>query len=168
MNAASGKPAELAEPGTPTWRKLLVVGWAMFAVSFFLPVASAGISVAGARPEPSVVWGWQAFAASLLMIDGSPLSLSSVLSKVSGLSNVLVLATLLKVRGRRPPESAWLAFGLAGATLVNLSWSMEASGLGITDPGIGYWVWVASFACIGLALRVRTRGREPVQAPPVG
>ena len=142
------------------WRKLLVAGWAMYAISFFLPVGTAGISVAGARPESSVIWGWQAFAASLLMVGGSPLSLSSVLSTVSGLSNALVLATLLKVRGTRPPQSAWLPFGLAGATLVNLSWSLEATGLGSDDLGIGYWIWVASFGCIGLALWMRARGRK--------
>ena len=59
---------EFARAGTPRWRKLLVAGWAMFAVSWFLPtlVESRPVPVA---PDltfvPNVISGWEAFGWAL-------------------------------------------------------------------------------------------------------
>lgn len=152
-----GKPAalsgEFAKSGKLQWRKLLLVGWAMYAVSFLLPVSQVYWTPESGIPGLRTVWGWQAFVGSLLTTAGNPISL------VSGLSNVLVLASFLKLRGTRPPESNWLVLSLIGAALLNLHWAAA----GDPDIGIGYWAWVASFACIGSALWIRARERAPAK-----
>ena len=137
------------KPGMPRWRKLLVAGWAMYAVSFLLPAAH---NVRwGMGPGQDFLWGWQAPIGALL-VGGDGAGWLSLLRVVSGLSNALVLATFLKLKGARPPASTWLMPGLIGATLLNLHWVLRQ-----IDPGIGYWAWVASFACIGAALWARAR-----------
>lgn len=136
---------EFAKSGKPRWRKLLLAGWALYAASFLLPTTTAQWN-AGAGMESGPVWGWQAFVGALLLAGGSP----DWLLKLSGVSNILVLATFLKLRGKRPPSSAWLTCGLTGAALFNLYWG--ASGF---DVRVGYWIWVASFACIASALGMR-------------
>ena len=140
---------EFAKSKKPRWRKLLVVGWAMYAVSFFLPV-TYGYWNPGPGAEPGAVgaiWGWQALLGALLATGGNPISL------LSGLSNALVLATLLKLQGSRPPKSNWLTRGLMGAALLNLHWVASFS----LQTSVGYWTWVASFACIASALWMRAR-----------
>ena len=72
------------------------------------------------------------------------------LMKLSAVSNFLVLATCLKLRGKRPSRSIWLRWGLTGAALLNLYWVTADVGL-----MVGYWVWVASFACVAAALWMR-------------
>lgn len=138
--------AEFAKSGKPRWRMLLMMGWAMYAASFLLPV-TMGQSYTALGPEPLTVRGWQAFLGSLFMVGASP----DWLMKMSGLSNTLVLATFLKLRGKRPPRSTWFTCGVTAAALLNLYW-----GAADTDfVRVGYWAWVASFACIATALWMR-------------
>lgn len=153
LGKAEALSGEFAKSGKLRWRKLLLVGWAVYAVSFLLPVSQVYWTPESGIPGLRTVWGWQAFVGSLLTTAGNPISL------VSGLSNVLVLATFLKLRGTRPPESTWLVFGLIGAAVLNLYWVSA----GDLDIGIGYWAWVASFACIGSALWIRARERAPAK-----
>ncbi len=153
LGKAEALSGEFAKSGKLRWRKLLLVGWALYAVSFLLPVSQVYWTPESAIPGLRTVWGWQAFVGSFLTTAGNPISL------VSGLSNALVLATFLKLRGTRPPESTWLVLGLIGAAVLNLYWVSA----GDLDIGIGYWAWVASFACIGSALWIRARERAPAK-----
>ena len=133
---------EFANSGNPRWRKLLLAGWVVYAASFLLPVTTGAVN----RPwgwEAATLWGWQAFLGALLMS-------TDWLMKLSAVSNFLVLATCLKLRGKRPPRSIWLRWGLTGAALLNLYWVTADVGL-----MVGYWVWVASFACVAAALWMR-------------
>ena len=153
LGEATAVSREFVKAGKPRWRRLLLLGWAMYSVSFFLPVTtSAWNTVSG--PESGTVWGWQAFLASLLLVGGDP----NWILRLSGLSNALVLATFLKLRGKRPPKSAWLTCGLTGAALLNLYWGAVSFGV-----SVGYWTWVASFACIASAFWVRAKEREPAK-----
>ena len=144
---------EFAKSGKPRWKKLLLVGWAMYAVSFFLPVSQVYWTPESGMPGLRPLWGWQAFFGSLLAVPVNPISL------VSGLSNFLVLGTFLKLRGTRPPESNWLMLGLMVAALLNLKWAWEAG----LETGVGYWIWAASFPCIAAALWMRARERAPAE-----
>lgn len=161
LDARSSAPSgEFAKSGSPRWRKLLVAGWAMYAVSFFLPASHNFRWADGSGQE--FLWGWQAPIGALLAAGDGAIWLS-LLRVLSGLSNALILATFLKLKGTRPPESAWLIPGLIAATLLNLHWVAQQ-----IDPGIGYWAWVASFACIGSALWMRARERAPARPPTPG
>ena len=153
LGKSAALSSEFAKSGKPRWRKLLLVGWAMYAVSFFLPVSQVYWTPESGMPGLRPVWGWQAFFGSLLVTAGNPISL------VSGLSNFLVLGTFLKLRGTRPPESTWLMLGLMGAALLNLNWAWD-EGL---ETGVGYWIWAASFPCIASALWMRARERAPAE-----
>ena len=158
LDARSAAPSgEFAKSGSPRWRKLLVAGWAMYAVSFFLPASHNFRWADGSGQD--FLWGWQAPIGALLAAGDGAIWLS-LLRVLSGLSNALILATFLKLKGTRPPESAWLIPGLIAATLLNLHWAAQQ-----IDPGIGYWAWVASFACIGSALWMRARERAPARPP---
>lgn len=158
LDARSAAPSgEFAKSGSPRWRKLLVAGWAMYAVSFFLPASHNFRWGDGSGQD--FLWGWQAPIGALLVAGDGAIWLS-LLRVLSGLSNALVLATFLKLKGARPPESVWLIPGLMAATLLNLHWVAQQ-----IDPGIGYWAWVASFACIGSALWMRARERAPARPP---
>ncbi len=134
--------------GKQRWSMLLLVGWVVYAASFLLPVTPGQFNTA-LGPEATTLWGWQAFLGALLMVGASP----AWLMKFSAVSNVLVLATFLKLRGKRPPRSIWLPCGLTVAALLNLYWGF----VGIVQ--VGYWAWVASFACIAAALWIRRAAR---------
>lgn len=127
---------------------LLLAGQVVWAASFLLPVMPGQWNTA-LGPEATTVWGWQAFLGALVMMGASP----EWLMKFSALSNILVLATFLKLRGKRPPRSIWLPCGLTGAALLNLYWGF------VGEVQAGYWAWVASFACIAAALWIRAAAR---------
>lgn len=153
LGKSAALSSEFARSGSPRWRKLLVAGWAMYAVSLFLPASHNFYWGAGPGARQGILWGWQALV-------GGTLTVGDAFSLLSGWSNLLILATLLKLGGSRPPKSVWLAIGIVAATLLNLQWLARQ-----LDPGIGYWVWVASFACIGSALWMRARERAPARPP---
>ena len=159
-----GEPAQLskefAKAGARRWRRLLVTGWAMFVVSFFLPVLS---EVRFPFADPGTVWGWGAFYLALTEAE-NPIQL------LSALSNALVLMTFLKLGGTRPPRARWLAPVMTSAAVLNLYWvvSMVTGGDSVTILGVGYWAWIASFACVAAALRLRDRewaSAKPEESP---
>ena len=138
---------EFARAGTPRWRKLLVAGWAMFAVSFFLP--ALGTDFFGSQSWDSgyqVVWD--------ILSDGAvPLMLP----------NLGMLMTLHLLRDPRP-RGRWIEriLRVAGLTgigigLLVLVRAMQSDGMGVFMLGIGYWMWTASLICMAVALRARTR-----------
>ncbi|MCY4400393.1 MAG: hypothetical protein OXE96_13790 [Gemmatimonadetes bacterium] len=159
-----GEPAalsrEFARAGKPRWRRLLAAGWAMFAVSWFLPVFSS---------DTNPVWGWQAFLLTLEWAE-------SPIETISALTNVLIVVTLLKIGGTRPPGTRWLAWLVTGAAALNLHWWVSF----LLDPttgswfarmtalSVGYWAWAGSFICIAAALWLRARewaSARPEKAP---
>lgn len=170
----------------PRWRRVLVAGWVLFAVSFVLPaLASNGIPdrtilpeglrmppppppppaasimpEAGPSPGPGSSFmaqgtdftpGWEAFLFALLGWGG-------ILGIVSALTNLLMLATAF--HGRWSPRARWPVVVLAAATVLNLwywLWWVAADGESVLQ--VGYYVWVASFACATTAFWLRARER---------
>lgn len=166
-----GNPAalekEFAKAGKPRWRRWLVAGWAMFAVSFCLPVVNLGSFLGG--------WalGWEAAILPFIGLFpppffGGPASPGEIVSIVpallSSLTNFLMLATLLELRTARPRRTRWLAGLVTGGLVLNLQWLLGADPV-VWPPlgaGIGYWAWVASFFCVATALWMRVRELKPV------
>ena len=96
LGQSAALSSEFAKSGSPRWRKLLVAGWAMYAVSFFLPAAHNFRWGTGSGQD--FLWGWQAPIGALLAAGDGAFWLS-LLRVLSGLSNALVLATFLKLKG---------------------------------------------------------------------
>ena len=150
-----GEPAQLskefAKAGARRWRRLLVTGWAMFVVSFFLPVLSeAGFPY---TPPDHQMWGWQAFVLALT-------ESRDPIEQLSALTNALVLMTFLKLGGARPPKTRWLARLITCAAAFNFFYwpiSVAMDGDSVAILAIGYWTWAASFACVAAALWLRAR-----------
>ncbi len=157
-----GEPAalsrEFVKAGQPRWRRLLTVGLAMFAVSWFLPVV-----VDFSFPfsdGASTIWGWQAFLLTLEWAE-------TPYETISALSNALIVVTLLKIGGTRPPKNRWLTRLVTGAAVLNLYWGVRMLLTDDPDAGswfarmtvlqIGYWAWAGSFICIAAALWLRAR-----------
>lgn len=177
-----------------SWRRLLLAGWAMFAVSFVLPAtavpplgprlpppppppppaftetadpepvqpADTGGAEEPAERRPGVP-GWEAAFMAILLVTAMS-SVEDLVAVLSGLSNLLILLTFLKLGGVRPPESRWLLRLVAGAAVLNLYWALSALfdwphfwQHGTSHLRVGYWVWAASFICVAAALLLRDR-----------
>ena len=157
---------EFAKAGKPRWRRWLVAGWATFAASLVLPVV----------PDwPASAWvpGWEAATVvlgSLILFPGEAL-IEAPLEALSGLTNLLMLSTLLQLRTARTRRTRWLAGLVSGAALLNLVWLAGWAERVFLPPlgmGIGYWAWTASFFCVAAALWMRTRELKPATPKPIG
>lgn len=140
----------------PRWRRVLVAGWLLFAVSFLLPALVNYVRVPSpSGGEPSLLnfgdtAGWEAFLWALSGMAGPP-------GVISALTNLLVLGGVL--HGRWSPVARWPLFVLAAATLLNASfWPFWVVSEGDKSLRIGYFAWVASFACVAVAFWLRRRG----------
>ena len=120
-----------------TFRRL-AVGWLLFVLSFFLPVAE-GYS------------GWGALLVSLG--EGFP-----SYAFFSGLSNLVMLATPLVLVWKAPRFGRNLGFVVLIAAVFNLYWVVAFLLDGsFGDLGIGYYVWWLSFVVVAVALRRMAR-----------
>ena len=164
MPDARSSDAASNAPGTtairrllePRWRRMLVAGWLLFAVSFLLPALVNYVRVPSpSGGEPSLLnlgdaAGWEAFLWALSGIAGPP-------GVISALTNLLVLGGVL--HGRWSPVARWPVIVLAAATLLNASfWPFWVVSEGDKSLRIGYFAWVASFACVAVAFWLRRRG----------
>jgi len=129
---------------------LMLVAWAVFVSSWFLPVASGGFL------EPATVYyGWRAFLIALRAPQWGDGWLFGILSICSGLSNGLMLLSGVLLLRRRPSQwvPGWLTLGFVVAVAVDLVWVWLRAFL-----EVGYWLWLASFALGAIALsRMRRR-----------
>ena len=157
-----GDPAalsrEFVKAGQPRWRRLLTVGLAMFAVSWFLPTLVEYIPIPpapdgtvlrqGARAMP----GWDAFLYALFGWAGP-------VGTVSALTNVLMLVTGLWVYRKPASKARWAAPLMVVAAAVNAlywpSWVMSEGDMALR---LGFVAWAGSFILAGTALWLRARG----------
>lgn len=156
--------SEFARAGRPRWKGLLVAGWALFAASFMMPTFDPPFFFRPPPPPPSMVTtvpaplpdpvpeympGWEVFVETLSGFLGP-------LGVVSALSNVLIPLAGLGLLGRWEMSPRWMVYLLIGATGMNLvMWTMPVF---FEDLHVGYFAWVASFACVTTALWLRNHG----------
>ena len=157
---------EFAKAGKPRWRRWLVAGWAVFAASFALPVVPNS-------PWEGWALGWEAawVTLGLSVLEPREALIEVPLATLSGLTNLLMLSTLLQLRPVRPLRTRWLAGLVGGAALLNLQWLLgwaEPAALPPLGMGIGYWAWTASFFCVAAALWMRARELKPATPEPTG
>ena len=147
---------EFARAGAVRWRRLLRAGWALFGVSCFLPLwTEATWPYLG---DPQHLSGLQAF--SLFLAERGPLE------TVSALTNLVMVVALFRstqVQSRVDRMLAGLLFGSAAYNFSHwLVWII--AGASPIAMGVGYWAWLASFACVATGLRLRAGERASVEA----
>ena len=148
------------------WRSLAAIALALFTVAWFVPVYDLTVVV---RPggKHSLSFGWDALRVALSpVLDPSwPHSFADALQQVfdvaSGLTNFVLLpaAGLLLSRrswrlGRRAESMLW------NCAALNLIWVGEYSSL-----RVGYYLWVASFAALAIAIRQRRHAHLDHETP---
>lgn len=155
------------------WRRMLVAGWVLFAISFLLP-ALASFPVPPPPPPPpaassimpeagtalgsgsslmaqgaDLTPGWEAFLYALFGWGG-------ILGIASALTNLLIPAT--GFHRKWSARARWPVTVLAAATVFNLGyWLWWMADDGESALQIGYYLWVASFALVAIAFRLRWR-----------
>ena len=147
---------EFARAGRPRWRRLLLAGWAMYAVSFLLP--AYGYSRHDAE---LTTYGYEIIPELVGLTTSGPVWAVGVL----WLPNLIMLMTLPAFRRLRPSRRAWTAWIVGATGALPLSLGLVRFG----DPGapfhsgIGFWVWSASFVVVATALWFRRRDWASVQ-----
>ena len=134
---------EFARAGRPRWRRLLLAGWALYAVSFLLPAL--------ANPSTdATIYGYRVF---------DELGAPTLLLVMMWLPNLIMLTTLPTFWRRRRARRAWTAWVVAatGALPLGLGLLRVANGGMGLNFGVGYWLWCASFAVVACALWLRNR-----------
>jgi hypothetical protein len=158
---------------------LLVLGVAMFVISWFVPVVrgqelfggfSEFTQQLGAKPEaglagvgsPDWLPGWWACQVAWHLLVDSDLGggeewrqrLAGSSCLTNGIMVLVVLAALLKLRRR------WHGVLLLGCAAVNASWIYLSDRNPVDAWAAGYWLWLASFVLAGLGL-MSDRERAP-------
>jgi len=123
---------------------LVVVAVLVFVAAWFLPVHKNGTTTGNP--------GWEAFTLALdIHGKDSPLvGTKGLIERISACTNFLMLVAVLLVvtrPGQKP--AAWLPLSFDLATFVNLWWLSDGH---VADLRIGYWMWLASFALMAIAL----------------
>ena len=102
-----------------------------------------------------------------LILEPREAFIEAPLHALSGLTNLLMLSTLLQLRAVRPRRTRWVAGLVGGGALLNLVWLTgwaEPVFLPPLGMGIGYWAWTASFFCVAAALWMRAEQNAPATA----
>lgn len=150
--------SEFARAGRASWRGLLIVGWLLFGASFMMPTfenpaffapppPTGATAPAAPIAADEIMTGWEALTAAISGIVGP-------LGVLSALSNVLMLVAGYGLLVRRTGRARWTIGLMAGTTVGNLLLWMPGTG---DNLHAGYYAWVASFACVAVALWIRDR-----------
>ncbi len=164
---ALGEPraisSEFARAGRPRWRRLLLTGWVMYAVSFFFPAFTFS-GVVTSRPDADLTtYGYELFPEVIALIQRTPGGLTPLifmlLFNFLVLPNLILLMTLLAFWRPRPSWRSWTAW-LVGATgafpLAQGIFRLGDLGPGM-HAGVGFWIWSTSFLVVAGALWLRSR-----------
>ncbi len=141
---------EFAKARRPGWKRLLVAGWALFAVSFLLPAVSEPVFASSDSLILSVT-GWDALLSALSGMAG-PLGL------LSACTNGLMLVAGLWLGGKRMRHLRRAAAMMAVVAALNLVyWPLWVAMEGGMTLQAGYFAWAGSFTCAAGALWLRAR-----------
>lgn len=152
---------EFAQAGRPRWKHLLLAGWALYAVSFLLPVAStAGVVSPSGHVADFTTYGYQLFVKIFVEVlrggeIGPPLTVLLL-----NLPMLMTLPALWRSRRWKAPWLLVMAVGV-GALGYGSLWpptvTVDGVRVGSAYLGFGYWAWAASLALASVALWLRRR-----------
>ncbi len=155
IGAPADLSAEFRRADGVVWRRLLGVGWAMFALSFFLPVHRYGDTLFHVSLGDGLLPGIQAL---LVALQGG------VYGIASALTNALMLLTAWKVSDRGRAQVAALAWATTAAFLLNAAWLWSFDTF-LVDLRVGYFAWWTSFGVVAAALTLRAHALTPAADP---
>lgn len=166
--AGLGEPkaisTEFARAGWPRWRRFLLAGWGLYAVSFFLPVAAlpaevrAEAQALGIRAEYGYEMFWVAFTFPNLI---------AVLANLAMIGTISALWTARRSKPRRflrslqAVSNAGIGLTILGTGIYQFLWPVSSA-----YPGPAYWAFSTSFVCVAVALWLRNK--DSVSAGPLG
>lgn len=157
MGAPAALAKEFTKAGRPAWRYPLLVGWAMYGASFFLPIAGPAALQTMYTEVP-----WSAPAHEWLqqaLVDGW------ILPLIPNLAMAMTLPALLYSWRSRVRWLTWTigAFGVAALGL-GIASLLDGSVLTINGEitvypylGLGYWAWSGAHVLVAAALLLRSR-----------
>lgn len=155
---------EFARAGRPRWRRFLLAGWGLYAVSFVLPavVLPAEAQVLGVRGQ----YGYQVFWEGL--------TFPNLLVALANLAMIGTLSALWTARSSKPRRflRSLQALGNAGIGLATLGTGILQVVGPVSSPNHGpayygpaYWAFSTSFACVAVALWLRNKDCAPARPP---
>jgi hypothetical protein len=156
---AFGEPKALSEEfnraGRPPWRRLLLAGWAMYIVSWCLPVFGPG--VAG-------LFGANAWTTPASWLVGGSVG-GWIVPLIPNLAMILTVSALWRSWRLRARWLTWVVgtVGVLGLGLGIVSFfqppttTINGEFAGYTQLGLGYWAWSAAHVMVAAALRLRNR-----------
>jgi hypothetical protein len=115
-----------------------MLSWCIYAVSWFLQAIDAGCTL-----SEHCLPGWEAILVAFTLNTDPWWAVA--FSVPSGLTNLVIIASVPIALGRFARARRALAWALASSTLLNLQW---------LNPGsarAGYYLWVLSFGLAALA-----------------
>jgi len=136
LGSPSDLSAEFAKVEKKAWRGVLVAGWVLFVVSFFLPVHEFCAS------------GFEAF---WLAATGE----AGAVGVLSALTNLLMPLTLWRLSHTSRSGMRARAEVLVLSVLLNLWWLTFPDH--VSELMVGYFAWMASFGLAGTGLLMRAR-----------
>jgi len=144
---------EFARAAGLGWRRALVFGWALFALSFLLPTLRFEFTYESLQVLS--LTGYEVFWAAV--------SESGFRHALCNLAMLLTLPALWRgrVRGGR-----WLAggVGLMGLYILETGFSLpRGSGSFSASLQVGYFVWATSFICAAVGLWLQARDWTPTK-----
>ena len=158
---AFGEPKALSEEfsraGRPSWRRLLLAGWAMYIVSWWLPIFGPGVAgLFGADASWSTPAYW--------MVGGSALD-GWIIPLIPNLAMILTISVLWRSWRSRARWLTWVvgALGILGLGLGIVSFfhpptfTINGEFAGYSQLGLGYWAWSAAHGVVAAALHLRNR-----------
>jgi hypothetical protein len=155
---------EFARAGRPRWRRFLLAGWGLYAVSFVLPavILPAEAQVLGLQGQ----YGYEVFWEGL--------TFPNLFVALANLAMIGTLSALWTARSSKPRRflRSLQAIGNAGIGLVTLGTGILQVVVPVSSPyygpvylGPAYWAFSTSFACVAVALWLRNK--DSVSARPL-
>lgn len=155
---------EFAKAGRPRWRRFLLAGWGLYAVSFVLPavVLPAEAQVLGVRGQ----YGYEVFWEGL--------TFPNLFVALANLAMISTLSALWTARSSKPRRflrslhaigSAGIGLATLGTGILQVVGPVSSPDHGPAYPGPAYWAFSISFACVAVALWLRNK--DSVSARPL-
>ena len=147
---------EFARAGWPRWRRFLLAGWGLYAVSFVLPatVLPAEAQALGIRGQ----YGYEVFWEGL--------TFPNLFVALANLVMIGTLSALWTARSSKPRRflrsvqaigNAGIGLATLGAGILQVVGPVSSPDHGPAYPGPAYWAFSTSFACVAVALWLRNK-----------
>ena len=128
--------------------RVVTLAWLAYAIAWVVPVHKDGDRLPNGLP------GWQALRVAMNPVwpyegDRSEFTYWGLLPVASGLTNLVMVASLLMPSRRTRRQGLILAWASIVAVLLNAQWVLDKDW---TDLRVGYYLWWGSFLALGVGL----------------